>query len=248
MPLLDDDTMSTYQVDGSGFQFSGVDVNNHLTASEYTLVGIACDRSTSVHSFAAEIEGCVKTALEGCLKSPRVDNLMVRTSAFNQKPEQIHGFRHLADCPLSTYSGFLKPGGTTALYDASIDMIGSVAAYGKSLQDLEYTANGIVVIITDGVDVGSTFPVAEVKRTIEKARKSESLESIITILIGINVNDPEVATSLTQYKDAVGFDQYVEVKDASPKSFAKIAGFVSKSVSSQSQALSTGSASQLITF
>lgn len=248
MPIFDDDdTQESFKANGSGFQFSGVSVSN-LGASEYTLVGIACDRSSSVYDFASEIEGCLKNALEGCQRSPRVDNLLTRVLAFNQSVEEVHGFRPLADCPLASYNGFLKPGGSTALYDATVNLVDSVATYGKVLMDQEYTANGIVIVLTDGMDVGSTLAVTQVKEAIQRARRNESLESVLTILIGVNVQDPQISQGLSEFKDKAGFDQYVEVKDASPKTLAKVAGFISKSVSSQSQALGTGGPSQTIQF
>lgn len=247
MPLFDTDDMSSFKATGSGFQFSGTNINN-LGASEYTLVGIACDRSSSVTDFARDIEGCLKTSLEGCQKSPRVDNLLVRLLAFNHQVTEEHGFKPLADCHIANYDGFLKPGGTTSLYDASVNLIDSLATYGRSLIDQDYTVNGLVVVLTDGEDVGSTFKASHVKEAFQRALKSEALESLVSVLIGINVQDPEVSRFLTRFKDEAGFGQYIEAKDASPKTFARVAGFISKSVSSQSQAVGSKGPSQPITF
>jgi hypothetical protein len=239
--------MSSFKATGSGFHFSATNISN-LGASEYTLVGIACDRSSSVSGFANEIEGCLKTSLEGCQKSPRVDNLLVRLLAFNHEVTEEHGFKPLADCHLAGYDGFLRPGGTTALYDASVNLVDSLATYGKSLIDQDYTVNGLVVVLTDGVDVGSTFKANHVKDALQRALKSEALESLVSVLIGINVQDAEVSKFLTRFKDEAGFGQYIEARDASPKTFAKVAGFISKSVSSQSQAVGSKAPSQPITF
>jgi len=248
MPIFQDDDAQSFKANGSGFHFSGTNIKN-LGASEYTLVAIAADRSSSVMSFASEIEGCLKSSLEGCQKSPRVDNLLVRTTAFNHKVSEEHGFRPLGDCHIGNYDGFLKPSGSTALYDASVDAVDAMATYGKNLIDQDYMANGLLVVLTDGEESGaSTQTVKGVKDAIQRARQSEALESLITILIGINVTDQHVSKALKAFKDDAGFDQYVEAKDASPKTFAKIAGFISKSVSSQSQSVGSGAASQPITF
>lgn len=247
MPLFDNDDMSSFKATGSGFQFSATNISS-LGASEYTLVGIACDRSTSVSAFAAEIEGCLKSSLEGCQKSPRVDNLLVRLLAFNHKVSEEHGFRPLADCHLAKYDGFLKPGGTTSLYDASVDLVDSLATYGKSLIDQDYTVNGLVCILTDGEDIGSTLKARDVKAAMDRALKSEALESLVTILIGINVQDLRISQFLQDFKKTAGFSQYIEAKDSSPKTFAKVAGFISKSVSSQSQSVGSKVASQPIAF
>jgi hypothetical protein len=247
MPLFDTDDMSNFRSTGSGFHFSGVNTNQ-LGASEYTLVGIAADRSTSVANFADEIEGCLKSSLEGCQKSPRVDNLLVRLVAFHHKVSEEHGFRPLADCHLANYDGFLKPGGQTSLYDATIDVVDSLATYGKSLIDQDYTVNGLVVVLTDGEDVSSTYKARDAKAAIDRAMKGEALESLVTILIGINVQDPRISQYLQTFQKEAGFAQYVEAKDASAKTFAKIAGFISKSISSQSQSVGSKAPSQPIAF
>ncbi len=247
MPIFDDDNQESFQATGSGFGFSGVKTDD-LGASEYTLVGIAADRSGSVSGFAQEIEGCIKSSIEGCQKSPRADNLLLRTLTFESHRQELHGFRPLVECSPNKYNGIIQIGGATVLYDASVDLIDSLATYGKHLQGQEYTANAIAVVLTDGMDQGSKLTANEVKQAIARARQGESLESIMTILIGINVNNAAVSQYLQNFKTDAGFDQYVEAKDASAKTFAKIAGFISKSVSSQSQALGTGGPSQLITF
>lgn len=247
MPIFDDDDQDSFKATGSGFSFSGVKADS-LGASEYTLVGLAADCSGSVMGFAREIEGCIKSSLEGCQKSSRVDNLLVRALRFDSDREELHGFRALSDCHLANYDGCVKGGGTTVLYDASVDLIDSLATYGKHLQSQEYMANGIVVVLTDGMDLGSSLSADEVKAAIARARMGESLESILTILIGINVANPQVSQFLQNFKTNAGFDQYIEAKDATSKTFAKVAGFISQSVSSQSQALGTGGPSQAITF
>lgn len=249
MPLFgdDEDNVSQFKAAGSGFGFSGVNVNN-LGASEYTLVGYAVDHSGSVAGFLRELEGCLKSSLEGCQKSPRVDNLLVRLVQFDSSVEEVHGFRQLADCHLKNYDGFLQAGGSTKLYDATVNSVDALATYGKTLIENDYKANGLLVVLTDGCDLGSTLTAQSCKQAFGRARMSESLESLLTILIGVNITEKEIARRLQAFKDEAGFDQYVEINDASPKNFAKIAGFISKSVSSQSQAIGTGAKSQLITF
>jgi hypothetical protein len=244
---MDDDSDTQYRTIGSGFQFSSISADA-MGASEYTLVAIAADKSSSVSGFAGEIEGCLVTSLQGCMDSPRVDNLLVRLLTFNNQLDEVHGYKHLADCPISNYKGIIKPGGCTSLFDACISTIDSLATLGKQMIADKYTANGLSVIITDGCDVGSTQTINAVAEAIARSRRSECLESILNILIGINVQDREVSDALNNLKTVGNFDQYIEAKDASPKTFARIAGFISKSISSQSQAIQTGQASTLINF
>ena len=49
-------------------------------------------------------------------------------------------------------------------------------------------------------------------------------------------------------KTNCGFTQYVAIADANATTIAKLGDFVSRSISSQSQALGTGGPSQSLTF
>jgi hypothetical protein len=244
MPILsDDDSMETHQTGVGGFQFSATKIGN-LGATEYTLFGLAVDRSGSLTGFAAELEACVKSVIESCQHSPRADNLMARVLAFSTKAEEIHGFRPLTDCHPKLYDGSTHTGGSTCLYDTTVDLVESVGAYGKQLLSQDYATNGIVVIVTDGIDECSTLGVKQVKEAFARALQSECLESLASILIGVNVTNTTVSNYLKRFKDEAGFAQYVEAKDASPKTLAKLAGFISKSVSSQSQSVGSKAPSQ----
>jgi hypothetical protein len=245
-PIFDDDNATSFK-SGSGFHYSGVQIDN-LGASEYTLVGIACDTSSSVTDFAQEIERCLISAIEGCARSPRADNLMLRVTEFNSSIKELHGFRPLTDCHTGKYKGCIKPGGQTVLRDATAEMADAISSYGYQLMSGDFLANGIMIVITDGADVGSVKQLGAVNTAMKAWARSEALESMVTILVGINVQDPVLKTYLESYAKDADFTQYVEAQDASPKTLARLADFISKSVSSQSQAVGTGGPSQTINF
>ncbi len=245
-PLMDDDTVAA-PTNTSHYGFSAININD-LGADSYTLFGLILDKSGSVCGFDNIIEKAAQDVIKGCQNAPRADNMLVRCLTFNDDITPIHDFKLLVDCAPDSYKGIIKAGGCTSLYDASVNIIESLANAGQDLLARDYKANGIVVIVTDGEDVGSTHPVGDVKAAVEKARRNECLESIIVILIGVNISDPRISKKLKSFKDAAVIDQYIEVDNADPKTFAKIAGFVVASVSSQSQSLGTGSASKPITF
>jgi uncharacterized protein YegL len=123
-----------------------------------------------------------------------------------------------------------------------------MSTYGAALQAQDYTANGIAIAITDGTDYTSFHKVNHVKEAVQRARKSEALESIVTLLIGINVQDSSVSQNLTMVQQEAGFDKYVEAANADAKTIAKIVDFISKSISAQSQSVGSGGPSKLITF
>lgn len=245
MPIFDTDSMDNHRLAGSSFGFSATRLGD-LGATEYTLVAIAADTSGSVVEFRAEIEACIKEVVKSCRRSPRADNLMLRLVTFDDKLNEVHGFRPLAQCDEASYTGCINPGGTTALYDAACNVTGSVTQYGKDLRDNDYGVNAIVFVITDGEDNASAMTANEVKRSLAEAVQSEALESIRSVLIGVNVADARMSRYLDDLHKTGGFSQYVEIGNANERSLAKLAEFVSKSISAQSQALNSGGPSQAI--
>jgi uncharacterized protein YegL len=235
--------MDMENMTAGGFSFSGVGIGKLLN-SEYTLVTIALDNSGSVGSFAGEIESALQEVVKSCASSPRADNLLVRVISFNSNIEEIHGFKLLSECNVGDYNGILSPGGTTALFDATENSIRAQTKYAKDLVADDYSVNGIVVVITDGCNYGSgTQHCKNVKSALEEAVSGERLDSLVSVLIGINVNEPVVAKALSDFKIDANLSSYVSVSDASASALAKVAKFVSKSISAQSQSLGSGPAS-----
>jgi len=248
MPLLgDNDQLENHAIKGSNFGFSATRVED-LGASEYTLVGIAVDASSSVQSFESEINKSIQEIVKACRHSPRADNLMLRLLAFANDLHEIHGFKPLSECNVDDYASAVHPAGMTALYDAGCNLMQSVSQYGKSLSENDFSVNAILFVITDGMDNRSTFTPHSVAQALKDAVKSESLESVVSILIGVNITDPSVSSYLKSFEKEAGFTQYVELANADAKTLAKLAAFVSKSISAQSQALGTGGPSQSLSF
>ena len=228
----------------STFGFSAVDISS-LGATEYTLVSLVVDNSGSVASFGKEEEKAIKEIVSACRRSPRADNLMLRYIRFDDKVEELHGFKLLQDCNPGDYDNTIPGGGMTALFDSSVNGVDALARYGRELQTNDFTANGILFVITDGGNnAGLNRSPASVRKSIQQALMGENLESLVSVLIGVNVQDKGLASLLETFAKEAGFTQYVEIANANEKSLAKLAEFVSKSISSQSQALGTGGPSQ----
>jgi uncharacterized protein YegL len=183
--------------------------------------------------------------VEACKKSPRSDNLLVRVVTFSTRlgVNEIHGFTPLSSIDPQAYPQ-LSPDGLTNLTDAVYSAIGAMVAYGKDLMDNDFFANGIAFIITDGADNSSTMTPASVAKQVTEARVGERLESLLTILVGVNASSYQ--NQLDAFRNAAELDQYIDAGEATPGKLAKLAAFVSQSVSSQSQALGTGGPSQSI--
>lgn len=241
------DTLDTYQLPNSNFGFSAAKLDD-LGASEYTLVGIAMDESSSVEDFAKDLNKCIQTIVKTCRHSPRADNLMLRLTAFGSRLREVHGFKLLQNCNEADYNDVYQNGGATALFQAALNGVESIASYATTLSASDYLANGILFVLTDGDDNQGGATPRQIKDAVEKIRKSESLESMITILIGVNVADSGMKQYLDKFHKEAGFTQFVALENASKSTLAKLADFVSRSISSQSQALGTGGPSQSLTF
>lgn len=248
MPVLNSNPMQDHNIAGN-YGFSGKRIDD-LGASEYTLVVIAVDRSGSVHGFDSQLETALKQVVKSCRHSPRADNLMLRVVLFNHNLSELHGFKPLTECNVDDYTGTITPGGGTALYDAAHNIIESASRYGRDLAAQHYEANAITFVLTDGCENGdSTMTVKEVRKALDGAVVDESLESMRAVLVGVNV-DPQSGTSsqLDAFHNDAGFDQYVAAGSTDESTLAKLADFVSQSISAQSQALGTGGPSQSLTF
>jgi uncharacterized protein YegL len=240
------DDMDVHNIPGPGtFQFSGIRPEN-LGATEYTLVTVVVDRTGSIQGFEGDLLKMVKNIVDACSKSPRADNLMLRLVTFNEDVTEEHGFKPLNTIQASDYKGFV-PEGMTALYDATFSSIAATIQYAQTLVDQDFDVNGAVYIITDGMDNRSKTSPKMIAKEVSKVIKDETgIESLITVLIGVNAGDCK--GYLEHFKLEGGLTQFVDVGSATPQKLAKLAAFVSKSISSQSQALGTGAPSQSLSF
>jgi len=237
--------MSLQQHTGTNFGYSATRLND-LGSSEYTLVTIVNDVSGSVENFKSEMEFALKEAVNSCKHSPRADNLMIRHVLFNSKIKENHGFKLLSDINVDDYQDSLQPQGNTALYDATVDALEATLDYAKKLTDASFNVNAVVFVITDGENNHGIYSPSDVKKIVSSVNKDENLESLVTILIGVN-NGSSLSSALNYFKNEGGLNQYVELKDASKSSLAKLAAFVSKSISAQSISLGTGGPSKQLT-
>lgn len=246
MPSLINDNMETVSF-GNNFGFSATRIEDLSNASEYTLVTLVVDESSSVHSFKQEIEKCIQEILKACKEHPKSDNLLIRIVSFANSYREIHGFKLIANIKISDYDDCIIPQGMTSLYDCFENAVKAEAKYGHKLHEDGYTVNGLIVCLTDGYDNLSTSIPEDIKRAISNLRSSEALTNFTSILIGVNVKDSNLKQHLEEFKDRAELNQFENLEDADKNSFKQIAGFVSKSISSASQNINN-SGSQPVSF
>jgi uncharacterized protein YegL len=247
MPVLNDMTLDEIELPNSHYGYSATRIED-LGATEYTIATVVCDVSGSTDGFTVDMESAITRIVQACKYSPRADNLLLRLVEFDDALDEIHGFKLLENCNLADYQGILRSGGSTALFDATENAIAATIDYGGQLAASDFSANAILFVITDGMDNASKLSARKVKDALKRAVTSEALESVVSILIGVNVQDQAVSRYLRQFYRDAGLTQYVELEQADAKTLARLAEFVSQSISAQSQALGTGGPSQSLVF
>lgn len=248
MPRMGDDTqdMEQFQVPNS-FAFSGQRIGT-LGATEFTTAALCVDKSGSVSSFKKELEKCMGEVVKACRKSPRADNMMLRTTAFHTNLEELHGFKTLNNINPGDYDNSIHPGGATALHDGALEATQAMMTYAEAMVKQDFSVNGILIVVTDGDDNSSISPASSVRQALTNAVKDEKLESLVSILVGVNIQDPHMKKKLDAFHQEAGFTQFIALDDASEKTLARLAQFISKSISAQSQSLGTGGPSKSLSF
>jgi len=248
MPLLNQPNMQSRHIGGTAYDFSAVRVD-HLGASEYTLVVIASDCSSSTSGFQRAHTECLKSIVRACRRSPRADNLMLRLVTFDDKLREIHGFKPLMDCDPDDYDKAIRARGMTALFDATYNCVQSAIQYGRDLIAQDFQANAIVFVITDGQDNRSAMTPGAIQSALGGAVRDETLESVQSVLIGLETaGRDDLKQYLRDFEHDAGFSRYIDVGAADEDSLARLADFVSRSISAQSRALGSGGGARPLTF
>ncbi len=243
--------MDTFQI-GSGFTFAGTNIAD-LEAAEYTLVTIALDETGSISGYESQITDMLKAAIDACKRSPFSENLLIRVIRFGSQyrrgssdgVDELHGFKPLVAIDLADYP-ILRAGGMTPLNDAVYSGVGAMNVYAKELVDLDFAVNGITFVITDGGENASVATAQMVQDELQRSVTGEIMESHYSVLIGIGTGSGDADGVLQAFQADTGMDQFIWAGDANAGNLAKLAQFVSQSISSTSQALGTGGPSRQI--
>lgn len=238
--------LESFMVPGGNYGYTGAAMDA-ITALENTLAVTLFDESGSTRHYATEMEKVVKEIVKSLRFCPRADNLVYAHYHFDSNFREVLGFTPLAQVNESMFDNCWAGGGRTTLYDSCDRVIRSIGDYGRQLAEKRYQVNGFFCCLTDGMDWGSQLQAPDVKVAFEEVMQAEALESVMSILIGVN-DDPDVQNDLKAFADVAGFSQYIAAKNADAQTLAKIGGFISKSIQAQSQSLGTGAQSASLTF
>lgn len=247
MPRFDTDNMESYALSNS-LMYSTT-VMDQITANEYTIATLIIDKSGSVASYASQLEESVSIAVERLKKHVRAQYILLRVLYFNRVIEEIHGFKLLDSINPKDYSGTIHPAGSTNIYEAFGTSIEATEREAQRLIDAkEITTNAWIMVITDGYqNESSFFSPTSIKAKLEGMVTDEKVESVYSILVGVNSDASGITKALEDLKDEVGFTQYLSINDFINNKEA-LAGLIVVSLSSQSQSVNSGGPSKQITL
>lgn len=241
------DQLEIYAIPGAGnFTFSAVNPED-LEELGYTVATVVLDESGSLQYKRNLLVELLVTIAEGLKKSSRKETILLRVISFNYNIREIHGFKPVTQIDLNEYNQ-IDPDGRTALIDSMFSAVASTFEYAKKMWKDGFDANACIYIITDGMDNESKKSAQDVADQLMRIKAGEEVESIITILLG--VNDPtcgwkqEVTQALSTLQAKIDFTEYIEAGDVTKENIGKIGGIVSSSITSTSQALGKGGPSQ----
>ena len=241
----------TFSVTG-GYKFSAPKLDK-LEGTSYTLASIAADATGSVQGFSDKVVSMMKEAAQNIevpsQANPKDVPIMLRATEFSGRGSagirELHGYKKVGDLDVSDYDKFYA-NGMTNLYDAIVEQVNALSSYSETLYDDDYVSNACVYIITDGQDNCSVNTLDDVIQSMQSLRRSETIESVLFFLIGINTDDSECAAALQNLADEAKFDKYYTVQEVESNGLGGLGQFISSMTLSQSQSLNTGQASQAV--
>lgn len=155
----------------------------NITASDVTLVTVLIDASSSIQ--ASQLEPAVRDGqnalIDAFAGSREKDSILLALWTFNDSPKVVHSYVPVADAVRLDAKNY-RGTGSTSLYDTWCDALAANVAYAEKLRDSGTPVKSVVVVITDGEDVGSK------RRAADCARLSRDLlasEQFVLAFVGV---------------------------------------------------------------
>jgi hypothetical protein len=208
---------------------SGMDAVD-ITASDVTLVTLAIDASSSIGG--AGLEDAVRMGqrmlLDAFAGAKEKDSILVALWLFASDATVVHSYVPVDDAVRLDATNY-RAGGTTHLYDTTCDALAANIAYAQTLRDAGTPTRSVLVVLTDGEDVGSRRPARAVKRIVDDVLKSEQFV-VAFVGVGKDADFTAVATSM-----GVPAGCILVQKDATPQGLRSAFAMVSRSAIRASQ-------------
>jgi hypothetical protein len=239
----------------TGFQFTAPPLAV-FGEQKYTVVGITTDQSGSIYNVRGDLF-TMNEAIDRDLKAGAGKHtIIVRRTAFTDRfPNNVreqHGFLPALAVDANTHFPIVNSYGEyggTPLADGVMETI--LAAKEQAMQLINIQGvplvNLALAFLTDGGETGSRYKPADIKAAIEQILAEGEIESIVTILVGVDCPVGSGARQkLEDFQQKAGLTKFIPFDEMTPGAFGQVARVISQTFTSTSQALGSGGPSKFV--
>lgn len=199
---------------------------NDVSVEETINAVFVIDTSTSVLSYAPDLNNALNEFIERMQKSHAADKLFVSQVEFNNKINVIHGFKPISE--MQPVDIMPRIGGTTALYKAVETALENALTYRKDLENAGVNCKTLLFVLTDGEN-NEPGDANAVKTIISELLKDErNIFSFESILFGIGNS-----AKFEEAKNDMGIGHLAKVGTTADE-IRKMIAFISSSITSVS--------------
>ncbi|MBI3182601.1 MAG: VWA domain-containing protein [Myxococcales bacterium] len=202
-----------------------------ISASDVTLITVLIDASSSIAERGLEqaVRDGQNALADAFAGAKERDSVLMALWTFASDMDVLHSYVPVTDAVRLDARNY-RGSGTTRLYDTWCDALAANVAYAQRLRDGGTPVRSVVVVITDGEDVGSR------RTAVDAAKISRDLlasEQFILAFVGVgsDVDFHKVARSMGVPDGCIAVQ-----KDATPSALRKVFQMVSQSAIRASQA------------
>jgi uncharacterized protein YegL len=203
-----------------------------IIASDVTLVTLLVDASSSIHE--RKLEDAVRDGqnmlVDALSQSRERDAILMALWTFNDDLRVVHSYVGMDDVTRLDKKNY-QGGGCTRLYDTWCDALAANVAYAQRLRDAGTPCKSVVVVVTDGEDVGSKRRVSDCASISRDLLASEQF-TLAFVGVGSAVDFHGIARSMGVPDGCVTVQA-----QATPSAIRKVFRMVSQSAIRASQGL-----------
>jgi hypothetical protein len=201
-----------------------------IEASEVTLVTVLIDASSSIASSGLEdaIRQGQHALLDAFAGSKELDAVLTATWTFSNSIDVIHSYLPVKDAVRLNSKNY-HGSGSTSLYDTWCAALTANVAYAQRLNDGGTPTRSVVVVVTDGEDVGSQKKLRDCAQLSRDLLATEVF-TLAFVGVGNDVNFTDIAQKMGVPKSCI----LVE-KDATASALRRAFQLVSRSAVRASQ-------------
>jgi hypothetical protein len=201
-----------------------------LEASDVTLVTVLIDASSSIADRG--LEGAVRDGQNALIDAfsgaKERDSILLACWTFNESAKVLHSYVPVDEATRLDARNY-RGGGATSLYDTWCDALAANVTYAQRLRDGGTPARSVVVVVTDGEDVGSKRTAGHCARLSKDLLASE-LFTLAFVGVGTDVDFENVAKAMGVPPGCV-----LVQRDATPSGLRRAFQLVSRSAIRASQ-------------